>query len=249
MSSRDYQCKMDNHGNFLASKAFEFLNNSDFTDVTLLCDGEQIKTHKAILAASCDTFKSIFSSNSDLGAVFMRGVQKLEMSNILQFIYTGFVELDETDLASFLQLATELQIRELSSPPEILLPPEIDICSISPPSQQNHASPPSPVPEDIPDNQMMTGYRRKQQLLSEMKTSEEGSEQELDSYVNQEQDNLDMGFVCDVCYGIYKTLKTLKRHKLTHTDIIKFPCNLCGKQFVRHDVLKKHQKVKHMNEI
>ena len=90
--------------------------SGDFTDVTLACeDGELILAHKIILSAGSSFFEAVFKkigqSQSNLPLVFLRGVEKEEMSPLLTFLYTGEVSVLKTNLEKFLGVAKDLGVR------------------------------------------------------------------------------------------------------------------------------------------
>ena len=89
--------------------------DEDFTDVTLACkDGKQVKAHKVILCSSSKIFKTILLQNPHQHPlIFLKDVQINVLKSLLQFIYSGNVEIDSDDLASFLVTAYDLQIEGL----------------------------------------------------------------------------------------------------------------------------------------
>ena len=52
--------------------------------------------------------------------IYIKGVESKELKNILNFIYTGEVSLEESDLGSFLSVATDLKVKGLSQNKERL---------------------------------------------------------------------------------------------------------------------------------
>ena len=65
--------------------------DTDFADVTLVCeDGEQIETHKVILAASSPFFQSILKRNHHSHPlIYMRGMKSVDLVAIVDFLYQG----------------------------------------------------------------------------------------------------------------------------------------------------------------
>ncbi|KAF8537929.1 hypothetical protein BDD12DRAFT_688740, partial [Trichophaea hybrida] len=47
-------------------------------------------------------------------------------------------------------------------------------------------------------------------------------------------------FPCGECSKTYLHAKHLKRHMLRHTGIRPYECGLCGDNFSRSDILKRH---------
>ena len=228
----DYKCEWSNHHAVLAATAFDFYKENMFTDITLVCDdNQQIQAHKVILSASSPTFNELFGRNELLGAVFFRDVKKDEMASILEFMYTGVTELQESDLPSFLKLAADLQVKELHTPVEQLVPIVEDIAvTTNVPVLHNISDATVPISPQINyQNPEPFQYQDVKEVQAEQDTK---------------SDRDHNGVVCDICHGIYKTPKILKKHKLIHSDM-KYSCELCGKTYTRKDVLKIHREVKH----
>ncbi|KAH8856786.1 Zinc finger protein 709 [Schistosoma japonicum] len=53
-------------------------------------------------------------------------------------------------------------------------------------------------------------------------------------------------YQCDICFKRYSGLKSLKNHKLTHSDIRPHKCSICGKAFLRADKMRLHE-ISHLN--
>ena len=94
--------------------------SGDFTDVTLVCkDGRQLKSHKAILSAVSSFFKTVLQQNPHPHPlIYLKGVSFEDLSFILDFIYLGEVKIIQEGLATFLNVAQELQIDGLNQQEE-----------------------------------------------------------------------------------------------------------------------------------
>ncbi|XP_023321928.1 modifier of mdg4 isoform X4 [Eurytemora carolleeae] len=87
---------------------------SDFMDVTLSCDGQQIKAHKVILSACSLTFKNLLKQNpSQNPVILLWDVSPRDLSSILDFMYNGEVNVKQEHLNSFLSVAEKLRVRGL----------------------------------------------------------------------------------------------------------------------------------------
>jgi len=91
-------------------------NDSDFTDVTLVCeDGEQVEAHKVILAASSPFFQNLLRRNKHPHPlIYMRGVKSEDMMAIVDFLYYGEVEVFQENMSAFMAIADELKVRGLT---------------------------------------------------------------------------------------------------------------------------------------
>ena len=103
-------------------------DQSQFLDVSLVCeDGARLAAHKVILAAHSDKFRRILGQmTSELltpvtHSIFLTGVNKEELSIILDFIYEGEVSVSQANLGRFLNVAEKLHINSIingdKSPP------------------------------------------------------------------------------------------------------------------------------------
>jgi len=106
------------------SGAFKDLRaESDFFDVTLACSdsgAQTIQAHKVILSACSNFFKATFRQQMSANKhpnpyIYLRGVGYSDLSAILDFIYSGEVNVAQEDLNSFLAVAEELQIKGLTN--------------------------------------------------------------------------------------------------------------------------------------
>ena len=91
--------------------------DSDFADVTLVCqDGQEVEAHRVILAASSPFFEGILRRNKKQAhpLIFMRGVSLEELEPIVDFLYFGETNICQEDLDSFLRIAGELRIMGLT---------------------------------------------------------------------------------------------------------------------------------------
>ena len=93
----------------------ELREDSNFSDVTLACDGnQQFKVHKLIIAASSQIFKEILISyNNSRPLIYLRGITPSDLNAIIDFIYFGEANVYQEDLDRFLALAEEFKVKGL----------------------------------------------------------------------------------------------------------------------------------------
>ena len=86
-------------------------DDNNFTDVTLACeDGQQVESHKVILAASSPFFQKILGRNKHPHPlIFMKGVRYDDLLAIVDFLYRGEANVFQENLDSFLAISEELQ--------------------------------------------------------------------------------------------------------------------------------------------
>ncbi len=105
----------------ISSSFREIRDGGEFFDVTLCCDdGEsRLQAHRVILAACSPLLRKIlYSGNSQQQQqqqlLYLKGVDLVHLSAVLDFMYHGEVNVSQEDLASFLKVAEELSVKGLT---------------------------------------------------------------------------------------------------------------------------------------
>ena len=112
---QQYCLRWNNHQHNLLSVFEDLLNHEAFVDVTLACDGLQLKAHKMVLSACSPYFQSLLYNTPDRHPiVFLRDVRYHEMKALLEFMYRGEVSVDQENLSSLLKVAEGLKIKGLA---------------------------------------------------------------------------------------------------------------------------------------
>ncbi|XP_039298498.1 protein jim lovell isoform X2 [Nilaparvata lugens] len=93
------------------------LNNEQFVDVTLACEGQSIKCHKMMLSACSNYFEELLSQNPcQHPIVLMKDLRFWELQALVDFMYRGEVNVTQDRLPSLLAAAEALQIKGLAGP-------------------------------------------------------------------------------------------------------------------------------------
>ena len=102
-----------------SSAVFDFIqSNSNFTDVTLVSDdNNKFHAHKAILGAHSEYFSTLFTSHHDNEnqVLLLTGAKAWEVSNLINFMYQGFVNVPKKNVDDLVSLANGLNIKGLIS--------------------------------------------------------------------------------------------------------------------------------------
>lgn len=142
------------------TSAFESLrDDEDFVDITLACEGRQIKAHKMVLSACSPYFRSLLRGNPcQHPIVFLKDVSFANLTSILDFMYHGEVNVSHNELATFLKTAEALRVRGLAEDEKKR---EGDMCteSSSPPPPRDPPEPCSPGRPDDPPGEGGGGVR------------------------------------------------------------------------------------------
>ena len=96
----------------------ELRDDSDFSDVTLACDDEQIQAHEVILSACRLFFCNILRHNPHQHPLlYLKGDKITDLQVVFNFMYHGEVNVAKEELNSFLltQNQSGSQNRELFS--------------------------------------------------------------------------------------------------------------------------------------
>ena len=104
----------DSYSTHLETMLVGMMTSSDYTDVTLVCGGDQVqfKAHKVVLSASSPVMRNILQSyNTENPVIYLRGVQHEDMEAILQFIYLGEASVKHGRTEEFLKLAKDFEIK------------------------------------------------------------------------------------------------------------------------------------------
>ncbi|XP_050714340.1 broad-complex core protein isoforms 1/2/3/4/5-like isoform X2 [Eriocheir sinensis] len=116
MSEQCYCLRWNNYQSSVVGVLRSLLEEGQFVDVTLACDGRRLKAHKLMLSACSNFFRELLKENpSDHPIVFLRDVRFWELESIMDFIYNGQVNVMQDQLPGFIRTAEALQIKGLAA--------------------------------------------------------------------------------------------------------------------------------------
>jgi len=96
----------------LSSSLSSLLSSSHLCDCTILCKDGQVVAHKLVLAAGSSLLRTVLSSPAEC-MILARSSTTKQVQSLLSYLYKGAAQVEEDQLASFLQLAEDLQIEGL----------------------------------------------------------------------------------------------------------------------------------------
>ncbi|CAL4159055.1 unnamed protein product [Meganyctiphanes norvegica] len=118
-------------GTHCSSVLEQLLMDETFTDVTLTANGQSIRAHRVVLCLASAYFREVLSHDQNVHSVIIfRDTKLAELKHIIEFIYTGKVAIEASDLESLMITADSLKISSLSG----LLPN----CKDAPPKASKH---------------------------------------------------------------------------------------------------------------
>ena len=141
ISTRIVNLKWNEFHQTITSSYQELRKGSDFSDVTLVCeDNQHIEAHRIILTAFSTFFSTLLKSNTHSHPmVYMRGIKTKDMAAIIDFIYHGEANIFQEDLAGFLALAEELQLKGMTGLKPIQeMPEEAQPYTVTTEKQEHH---------------------------------------------------------------------------------------------------------------
>lgn len=114
-TSQQYCLRWNNHRSNLLTVFDELLQNEEFCDVTLACDGGvPIKCHKMVLAACSSYFQTLFTElPCKHPVVVLKDVKYSEIKAILHYMYRGEVNVAQDQLGALLKIAETLKVKGL----------------------------------------------------------------------------------------------------------------------------------------
>nr|ACO11667.1 Longitudinals lacking protein-like [Caligus rogercresseyi] len=116
----EFLLKWNEHHNSFFGMLQELCVSEFMTDVTLACGGQIFETHKLILCVCSPFFKSILSKSvsGKHPIIFLKSVSPKHLSQLLQYMYRGEINVLQEDLGPLVETAKELQIKGLADAPD-----------------------------------------------------------------------------------------------------------------------------------
>ncbi|XP_068203338.1 sex determination protein fruitless-like [Palaemon carinicauda] len=116
MGDQCFCLRWNNYQSSMVGVLRSLLEEGQFVDVTLACDGRRLKAHKLMLSACSNFFRQLLKENpSDHPIIFLRDVRFWELESIMDFIYNGQVNVMQEQLPGFIRTAEALQIKGLAA--------------------------------------------------------------------------------------------------------------------------------------
>ena len=249
-SSEKFCLKWNDFQQNIVSSYQDLRKDSDFCDVTLVCeDNQQLVAHKIVLVACSPFFSSVLKRNKySHPMIYMRGIKANDLVAIVDFIYLGEANIYQDDLDNFLAFDDDLQLKgllkakndtededqEKRKEPKHLKPRRNHILIQGDKFHQ------SPASEEIQINTVDT-YEDKiiipvdtDKLHVPIDTNKEDLKAQLDSMMVKAEDG-ETKWICTICgkaakgrdWGIAKF--NMRKHIETHMEGLSYPCNQCGK--------------------
>ena len=222
----------------IVSKSFASLREEkDFYDVTLVSDDEkEYEAHKLVLSACSPFFKNLLKGKSHPAPMlYLSGISSTELDLVLDYIYHGEVQVENTKIDRFLSVAGKLKLEGLQhedkKEEEIDEKPFVTICS--------------PIVKLLP-----TIPKRKSEMTIEPEYSTTNihmSYAEPQWEIDELREKLveEKSYRCKPCGKITKLKGDINRHIETHLEGLSHSCPSCEKTFRSASSLSTHQNNQH----
>ena len=156
MSEETYNMSWGSYAQNATTLLANLINETDFTDVTLVCEGgKYIKAHKVILSGSSYFFNNFIRTITHQNpVVYLSGIAYEDLQAILELIYLGKTEVVQENLENFVKTAEKLKIIGLTE----------DVGVASKNSAKSLAPPPPPPTNEIehkPPNVPTSSFQEK----------------------------------------------------------------------------------------
>ena len=268
------KCNINWHtySDHLRDMLYRMKNSDELTDVTLVCDDKkQFKAHKIVLSACSSVFKSIIN-NLPLSSsvIYLRGIKHQEIESILEFMYLGVATLHQESIDDFLNVAKNLEIKEIgkdfqtddnSTDNDESNEPKFDEEGENISDDNLEGNEPK-FEEDCEDN-FDDNLEGKPELIKkhskdkawDSKTPVEGpffcdycdykfsKKRSLDSHRSKRHTSVDK--YCNICDYTTKSPNILRVHIQSKHEGVKWACNQCDHQALSPSNLGQHIKAKH----
>ena len=225
--------------------------DNEFTDVTLACeDGQQVKAHKVILAASSPLFQNMLTKNKHPHPlIYLKGAKFEDLLAIVDFLYFGEANVFQENLDAFLSTAEELKLTGLTG--------QKDVSGESFEANQTKMSAQPTLKREKLDskqqNYILKEYQVKAEVSHEMILSVQNfvcqDLQDLDFKVKsmmEKSQNLipngkERAKTCKVCGKEGAGIAIRDHIEANHLEGVAIPCNICGKIYRSRMLLRKHK--------
>ena len=227
MNHEKHSINWHTYSDHLREMLHEMMKSNELTDVTLVCnDKRQFRAHKIVLSACSSVFKGIVNDlPQNNSVIYLKGIQHQEMESILEFMYLGAATFYQERMNEFLNVAKNLEIKEISKNVEYDCLNVINKKEI-------------PVQEENTDD-----VELQINIDSEKNASSAKSMEIIDASLLKRSS--DGRFNCDQCKRKFTQKNSLTRHIENIHEGLKYPCHHCDHESKSQGSLTVHIQLKH----
>ena len=245
MATEKLCLKWNDFQNIVQTSFSELRDDTDFTDVTLACEGQIVKAHKVILSACSPFFKRLLKThpNPQQPLIYMRGVKSSDLVAVVDFIYQGEANIFQEQLENFLNLAEELELKGLTGSSE---EEAKNIEEPSPKYFDHRQSGPHLVnaqrnkieKSEYDRNPMMPMPMIQPRQIQTTSLVDPHTMATIESMIEKRLD----GFICVKCDFKSNWISNVKQHAEKHIEGLEYPCNFCNRIMGSSASLRDHKR-------
>ena len=262
-TSEKFCLKWNDFQQNIASSYHDLREDTDFSDVTLVCeDDHMIEAHRIVLTACSPFFSNVLKKNKHPHPmIYMMGLKAKALVAVIDFIYYGETNIDQEDLDGFLALAEELQLTGLVRALKNELHAAKDqtkdqIQQIMPKEtylMQDEQCYQRPTYEESETDSITTFEDHTVVPVDASKlvgTNKENLKAQLDSMMVKAEDG-EIKWICTACGKTTKgtnwgnAKSRMREHIETHIAGLSYPCSKCGKVSRTSSALRGHISANH----
>ena len=207
-------------------------HEEDFSDVTLVGDDfKPISAHKVVLSSCSEYFKNVLQNSQKHShpVLCLEGVGNADLTNILDYIYNGELNIYQEDLDRFLTISQRLKLEGLIGQEETLNKTEY--------FQEETLSSAITPNDDDDDNTVVKSHEEKKVVIQF--EDNHNLDEKLDGMYSQ---NPSGEYSCHSCLKTFKksTRFHMREHVETHVEGLQFDCSFCSKQLRSRNALRQH---------
>ena len=249
MALEQFCLKWNDFQDHIVSSYQHFREDSDFHDVTLMCEGNQeIEAHRMILTAGSSFFRRVLKGKKNSHPmIFMRGVNSMNLSAVVDFIYYGEANINQRDLDEFLALATDLKLKGIEGSQTDTLDPVLNSKSETHEDSIVLRNPNLNHNVGIKECKNVNSF--KEDNFAKVKagtgtivadgTTMNDLKLKLNSMMAKVE-NEESKFICSVCGKTITGKTAMRKHIETHIDDLSYSCHQCNKVSRSSDGLRRH---------
>ena len=239
------------------SNSFHTLRREDYLhDVTLVTDDhKQIAAHKLILSATSEYFHSLFRKNINPNMMIcLDGIKMQDLTNCLDYMYDGEVQLYQDDLDRFLSVAQKFEIKGLQNNETFSENDHLNFndqkCTTKYEDTQEEYKPPTVIKQKnivpIKKGEMFPHrvLQRRNNLIDLSSVDDYDRVSETSKYIEKLEDG---NLKCTACGKISNDkrkgdrLVHMRSHIETHFEGLSYPCQTCNRICKSKEALRKHK--------
>ncbi|XP_037090033.1 uncharacterized protein LOC119110355 isoform X2 [Pollicipes pollicipes] len=113
MPERSIQLKWTSYQDDMRSLFCKLLQSEDLSDVLITNGSKSIKCHRVILSSACKNFYDLLKTHAGDVVIYLGSVHTSDMTSLVNFMYSGEVDVAQGRLSAFLTLARQWGVRGL----------------------------------------------------------------------------------------------------------------------------------------